>query len=400
MTVDDADEGDERLVLVRYGELAIKGKNRSEFEKALARNIVSAAAAISPVEVERLRGRMVVHPKRRAERVARRLVDVFGIASLSVARRCSNDVDSIAELAERELTRALDEHTGPTPIPFRVRTRRSDKRHPLTSTEIDKLIADRVLPARADRLRVDLDHAELVLGIEVRERDAFVFAGRERGLGGLPVGTLGKAVCLLSGGIDSPVAAWMAMKRGCDVVFASFHSAPYIGEGSRRKIVQLVKRLGRWQPRSRVASIPFTAIQEAIRDSCPEGYRTVLYRRSMQRLATELAGREGAGCLVTGESLGQVASQTMENLTCIGAAAKLPVLRPLICFDKQETIDIARRLGTFEISNLPEPDCCTVFLPARPVIRGVLSRCLDAEARIPLTELEANAFEHMEVTDV
>jgi thiamine biosynthesis protein ThiI len=256
------------------------------------------------------------------------------------------------------------------------------------------------MPEHEARLLVDLSRPELELEVDLRPHAAYVFATRLPGPGGLPVGTLGKGVCLLSGGIDSPVAAWMCMKRGCAVVFVSFHSFPYIGEASRRKIEHLVERLARFQPRSRLYSVPFTDVQTAIRDTAPEGYRTVLYRRQMQRIAARIARREKAGCLITGESLGQVASQTMENLTCIGAASDLPVLRPLIGFDKQETIDLARRIGTYDTSIVPEPDCCTVFMPKRPVIRGRIDRCEEAEAALPLDELLTAAVEGAERKDI
>lgn len=384
---------DEPLVLVRYGELATKGGNRGDFERALARNIASAARDVAPVTVERIRGRMFVRAERRAERVARRLQEVFGITSVSLARRVEPELAALHAAARQAVEAALQELPRERPVRFRVEARRADKRFPLTSNELERSVAESLPPSVGERLEVDLTAPELVLGVEVRERDAYVFCGRLPGPGGLPVGTLGSAVCLLSGGIDSPVAAWMAMKRGCEVLYASFHSAPYLGEGSRRKIERLVGRLARWQPRSRLFSFPFAAVQEAVRESAPEGYRTILYRRSMQRIASRLAEREGAGCLVTGESLGQVASQTMENLRCIEAAARVPVLRPLIAFDKQETIERARRIGTYELSALPEPDCCTVFQPRRPVIRGKLALCEEAEARLPLAELERAAFE-------
>jgi thiamine biosynthesis protein ThiI len=220
------------------------------------------------------------------------------------------------------------------------------------------------------------------------------------GPGGLPVGTLGSVLCLLSGGLDSPVAAWMTMKRGCRVGFVSFHSAPYLGEGSRKKVLDLARALGRYQGRSRLYVVPFAECQEQVRDAAPEGYRTVLYRRMMQRIASELAERDRWQALVTGESLGQVASQTLENMTCIGAAASLPVLRPLLGFDKEETIEIARRIGTFELSNRPEPDCCTVFQPRRPVIRGRLDLCHEVEAAIGMESLCARAVEGVEVIPV
>ena len=255
----------------------------------------------------------------------------------------------------------------------------------MTSAELDRFVAEAILPTDGS-VRVQLKNPTLELGIEVR--------------GGLPVGTLGRAVCLISGGIDSPVAAWMAMKRGARVIYVTFHSAPYIGEPSKRKVVELVRHLARWQPESRLYVAPFSRIQETIRDAAPESYRTVLYRRMMQRIATRVAEREKAGALITGESLAQVASQTLENLTCIQAAAGLPVIRPLVTFDKQETIDVARRLGTFDISRVQEPDCCTVFMPQRPVTRGRVEVCEAIESEYDVEGLVELALEGVEVQDL
>jgi thiamine biosynthesis protein ThiI len=269
----------------------------------------------------------------------------------------------------------------------------------MTSSELERYVADRVLPEDGS-VAVELEAPMLELGIDVRPEHAFVFAERLPGPGGLPVGTLGRTLCLISGGIDSPVAAWMTMKRGAEVAFVTFHSAPYVGEPSVRKVEDLVRVLARWQPRTRLFVAPFGPVQEAIRDAAPEGYRTVLYRRMMQRIAARLAAGTGAGALVTGESLGQVASQTLENLTCIEAAADLPVLRPLVAFDKQETIALARRIGTFELSCLPEPDCCTVFMPRRPVIRGRPEVCLEIESGYDVQGLTDAAVERVEVRDL
>jgi len=388
------------LVLVRYGELAIKGKNRFEFENALRRNISKAANEIAPSTVIKTRGRMVVRPERRMERVARRLQDVFGIASVSPAYAAERSIESITKVAGEELARAMEAYPTTQRIKFRVAARRADKRFHLTSQDINVAVAEALLPSIEDRIDIDLKNAELQLGIEVREEAAYVFATRLPGSGGLPVGTLGRGICLLSGGIDSPVAAWMMMKRGCRVIYVSFHSAPFIGDSSKRKIEQLVRSLSRFQPKSRLYSVPFTNIQMAIRDHAPESYRTVLYRRQMQKLAARIARREKAGCLITGESLGQVASQTMENLTCIGAATSTPVMQPLIGFDKQETIDIAHKIGTFELSIIPEPDCCTVFMPSRPIIRGKLEECEAAEEGYELDELIHQALAGAERIDI
>jgi thiamine biosynthesis protein ThiI len=380
------------ILLVRYGELALKGGNRADFERALARNIVAACAPLSPVVVQRSRGRMTVVPERRARSVARRLQDVFGIASISPAFGVEKDPDAIARVARAVLQDALASRAGESRITVRVRTRRADKSFPLISTELDRYVGDRILDADP-RLKVQLDDPELSIGIDVREARAYVFAERLPGAGGLPVGTQGRGVALLSGGIDSPVAAWMALKRGLALDFVTFHSHPFIGGGAKRKVQELVRILTRFQPASRLWIVPFAEIQLAVRDGrVPAAYRTLLYRRAMQRIATRLAERAGAKALVTGESLGQVASQTLENLTCIGAATGLPVLRPLIGFDKLEIIALAKKIGTFETSIMHEPDCCTVFLPAHPVLRGRVDACEQAEAELDVAGLTERAL--------
>ena len=366
------------LVLVRYGEISLKGGNRTQFESALVRNIRRAASAISPVEVERRQGRFVVRPQRRTQDVAHRLQDVFGIKSVSPAWGTASELDSIVALARAALVDALASRPRDRVITLRVETKRADKSFPMSSTDIDRYVAERVLTGLSG-VRVKLDDPELTVGIDVRKERTYVFVERLPGPGGLPVGTLGRALCLLSGGIDSPVAAWLAMKRGLAVSFVTFHSYPFIGDASKRKVIELVRLLARFQPTSRLYVVPFAEMQTAIRDVAPEGYRTVLYRRAMQRIASAIAAKYELDALVTGDSLGQVASQTLENMTCIGAAAELPVLRPLLTYDKDDTIALARRIGTFEISNRQEPDCCTLFMPAHPVIRGKREICEGVE---------------------
>lgn len=389
------------LILVRYGELALKGKNRRWFEDALARNVRHALAPFGPLSLERSQGRLAVFPGERVEEAAERLRDVFGISSVSPAVGVEPTFEAIAAAAKEVLEDALLDFPPARPLSFRVRSSRAEKRFPLTSMELDREVAEAILEpeGRHAHLAVQLKGAQLELGIDVRPERAYVFARRLAGAGGLPVGTLGRVMCLLSGGIDSPVAAYLAMKRGCRVAFVSFHSPPFIGEGSRRKVERLVRSLDRYQPVSRLYVVPFAKIQTAIRDASPEPYRTVLYRRMMQRIASRLCERDGATALVTGESLGQVASQTLENMTCIEEAADLPVLRPLLAHDKTETIAIARRIGTLELSNEPEPDCCTVFQPRRPIIRGRVRDCHAAEAELPIEELLQAALEGVEVLD-
>lgn len=387
------------MVLVRYGELGLKGGNRASFEVALCRNIVQAAAAISEVRCERSRGRITVFPKRRVEAVARRLQDVFGISSISPCVGVEPTPTAIVDAARPVFEDALASYGGREGVTFRVRSSRADKRFPMVSTDLDRHVAEAILRPE-DKVVVQLKRPEITLGIDVRPERAYLFARRLPGPGGLPVGTLGKVMCLISGGIDSPVAAWMSMKRGCQVFYVTFHSYPYIGEASKKKVVDLVRHLGRYQPRSRLFVAPFTETQEAIRDHAPPSYRTVLYRRMMQRIASRLSRRAKARALITGESIGQVASQTLENMTCIENAASLPVLRPLVTFDKQETIEVAQRIGTFELSCLPEPDCCTVFMPSKPIIRGREEECLEAESRYDVEGLVERACAGVETIDV
>lgn len=383
------------LVLVRYGELALKGGNRGEFEKRLVANMRRALAGVAPATFARERGRVIVRPQGRVEAVARRLQDVFGISSISPARGVPSEQEAILAAARTALAEAVAELPPGRQTTFRVSVRRADKRFPIPSAQFERVVADHVLGDHP-QLVVRLVEPELALEVDIRPEASYVFARRLPGPGGLPVGSLGRVLCLISGGFDSPVAAWMSMKRGAEVAFATFHSPPFIGDAARKKVVDLVRVLARYQARCVLYVVPFAEIQTAVRDAGSESYRTVLYRRMMQRIATRLARTERAQALVTGESLGQVASQTLENLTCIGAAAGLPVLRPLIGFDKQETITLARRIGTHDLSALQEPDCCTLFMPERPVIRGRVSECEAIEAGLDLEALAADAIARSE----
>lgn len=389
------------VVLARYGELWLKGRNRIDFERALVRNTRAALATLDPMAaVEREHGLIVVRPTQRVHDVARRVQDVFGFSSISIARGARSEPDAIVPVAHAMLRVALEERPHGRKVRFRVSTKRAEKRFPLTSQQLDRYVAERLPPELAARVSIDLDEPELVLGIHVRTGTSYAYAERLSGAGGLPVGTVGRAIVLLSGGIDSPVAAWMTMKRGCEAVLLSFHSRPWVGEGFERKVERLARVLARFQPRTRLVLAPLAEIQLAVKEHAPPAYRTVLYRRMMQRIACRLARAEHAGAVVTGESLGQVASQTLENLALIEDAGELLVLRPLIGFDKPETIALARRIGTFELSIESEPDCCTVFQPERPVIRGRLQDCTAAEARLDVETLVTAALDARRVVNV
>ncbi len=383
----------EEVVVARFGELWLKGRNRTDFERRLAKNCREALADISEVRIERANAHLIFRPVTRVHDVAQRLTEVFGFTSISLARVVAPEPEAIAAMASTVLDEALEARPRGTVIPFRVQSRRGDKRFPMTSAELDRFVADRAMKPHRERLAVELTRPELTLGVQVNTDKALVFADRMPGAGGLPAGSIGRAVCLLSGGIDSPVAAWLAMKRGCEVSFAAFHSYPFIGESYQAKVRRVVRRLARFQPRSLLHEVPFAEVQTAVRDHCPASYRTVLYRRMMQRIAGRIATEARAGALVTGDSLGQVASQTLENLACIGSASPVPVLRPLIAFDKEETIRIARSIGTYDVSIEPEPDCCTVFQPKHPILRGSLAVCEDAETSIDVEGLVEAALE-------
>lgn len=392
-----AELGPAPALLVRYGELTLKGNNRDQFISRLRRNITRQVASISPVKIELLLSRMLVIPERRSDEVGRKLQDVIGIKSISPVWKAPLETEAIVALARNVLRDALTEF-GDRPITFRVETKRGWKGFPHTSTEFDRIVGDRVLTG-ASHIRVQLDDPDLTLGIDLRPDGAYVFARRLAGLGGLPVGASGRGLCLLSGGIDSPVAAWMVMRRGMWLSHVTFHSYPYIGEASKQKVIGLARELARYQPSARLYVVPFTECQTAIRDGAPESYRTVLYRRMMQRIGAQLCAKYDMKALVTGESLGQVASQTIENLTCIGAATELPVLRPLVGMDKDETITLARRIGTFELSNVQEPDCCTVFMPTRPIIHGRLDLCEQVESELDIAGLVERAMSAVEIVD-
>lgn len=378
----------ENVVVVRYGEIALKGGNRFLFERKLRLEVKHALKAFAHGIVERTRGRIVVRGPEDVFACAARAADVFGVTSTSPGISVERDVEVMKAKAV-ELFRLLLERRGaPTGkgVTMRIAASRADKTFPLTSVDLNRAIAGPVLAAFPD-LKVDLDHPDLTLGLELRSREALLFADRMRGPGGLPVGTQGKALALLSGGIDSPVAAWLAMKRGLRLELLHFHAAPFVGEASRQKAVDLARALARHVAMIKLHVVPLADVQVAIQERAPEPYRTLLYRRAMNRIATRLATEIEAKALVTGESLGQVASQTLENLRCIEDAAGCLVLRPLVGFDKDEIVTLARKIDTLDISARPHPDCCTLFQPLHPKIRGDVEELRTIEKELALEPL-------------
>src|SRR5687768_17341127 len=366
--------------VVHYQEIALKGKNRPWFMARLVRNLRQAVSDLDVKSVRALMGRIevVLGPTASPGAVGDRIRRTFGVANFSYAGRTRLDLDEIAAAILEDLGDRTCES-------FRVSVRRADKRFPLTSPQAEREIGGRIKQARG--WRVDLDHAELVIHVELLTDEAFYFFGKERGAGGLPTGTAGRVVCLLSGGIDSPVAAHRMMKRGCTVTFVHFHSYPILSRASQEKARELVTLLTRWQQRSRVYLVPFGEIQQQVVLAVPGPMRVVVYRRLMMRIAEAIARARGAQALVTGDVVGQVASQTLENLAVVGAVATMPIFRPLIGMDKDEITAEAIRLGTYPISIVPDQDCCTLFTPRNPLTRARLQEIEAAEQALPIDDL-------------
>jgi thiamine biosynthesis protein ThiI len=371
-------------IVVHYQEIALKGKNRPWFLGRLVRNLKRALSDLDVAAVRALMGRIEIQlgPGTSRELAGERVRRTFGIANYSYARRTALDVDVIAR-------GILDDLRDRTCSSFRVSVRRADKRFPMTSPQVEREIGGRIKQARG--WKVDLDEAELTIHVELLTSEAFYFFGKDRGAGGLPTGTAGRVTCLLSGGIDSPVAAHRMMKRGCAASFVHFHSYPILSRASIEKARELVRLLTTWQHRSRLYLVAFGDIQQQVVLAVPGPMRVIVYRRLMLRIAEKIARARGAQALVTGEVVGQVASQTLENLQVIGSVATLPVFRPLIGMDKQEIMDEARRLGSYPISIIPDQDCCTLFTPRNPLTRGRLHLIEAAERALPIDEMVEKA---------
>ena len=373
-----------RSIVVHYKELALKGRNRPWFVQVLVRNLRTALKGLEVKGVRSIMGRIEIDlaPGAAFDEARDRIARVFGIANFSLAGRASHDF--------RELADAILADLGDRQTPsFRVSARRADKRIPYTSPQLEREVGGLIKQAKG--WRVDLDEAALTIHLEFLPDHAFYFFGKEPGAGGLPSGTSGKLTCLLSGGIDSPVAAYRMMRRGCTVSFVHFHSYPILSRASQEKVREIAALLTTYQQHSRLAMVAFGEIQQQVVLAVPPEFRVVIYRRLMLRIAERLARKWHARALVTGEVVGQVASQTLENMTTIADACSLQILRPLVGMDKDEISDQAGRLGTLPISNIPDQDCCTLFTPRNPATRARLDEVLRAEAALPIEEMVAGA---------
>ncbi len=379
----------EEIILLKMGETVLKGLNRRSFESRFLRNLRNSLSSFGPFDISISQSTVYASPSATgidmdgAFRAAGR---VFGAVAVSRAAVCAKNVEDIFETANEYLRPELVSSAS-----FKVEAKRADKTFPLTSIALSQEIGGRLHDAYP-HLKPDMRHPELRAVIEIRETASYVHANSLPGAGGMPVGTNGRAAVLLSGGIDSPVAAWMMAKRGLELLYVHFASPPYTSERALDKVLKLAGILSEWTGPAGVFIVPFTKIQTAIRDNAPGPYMTVIMRRSMMRIASALAMQNHCGALITGESLGQVASQTMQAITVTEDAASLPVFRPLIGMDKEEIVTLARRIETLETSILPYEDCCTVFTPQHPKTRPRAEETLAAESLIDFAELESQAI--------
>ncbi|MGE5544445.1 MAG: tRNA uracil 4-sulfurtransferase ThiI [Bacillota bacterium] len=380
-------------ILIRFGEIGLKGDNRGFFESTLINNMRKALEGTDS-EVIRSSGRIMVKTRGEHARILTRLQKVFGIVSMSQVKIVEPEMESIYRSAQEIL-----DDCDPKPSTFKAESRRADKKFPYTSPEISGKVGAYLLEVNPE-LRVDVHQPEVTINIEVRDKQAYVFKDASAGPGGLPVGVCGRGLLLLSGGIDSPVAGWMAMKRGIKLSVVHFHSFPYTSERSRLKVIDLAKVLSEFNQGLNLSIVNMAEIQETIKERCPERFRVTLLRRLMLRISERIARRSHIQTLITGESVGQVASQTLESMTVIGDAIRMLVLRPLAGMDKIEISERAKNIGTYNISILPYDDCCSLFLPRHPVTKPQLNRVQEAEAVVDWEPLLDKAVNNLEIVEL
>ncbi len=381
------------ILLLKQGEIVLKGLNRRIFEEKLIANVRRRMARVGQFRVYAAQSTVYVEPLEEGadmDAAFEAAKQIFGCVAVVRAAACEKTPQAIFETARDYLSQEFSRVRS-----FKVESKRSDKTYPMTSIQVSQEVGGLLSDAFPD-VAVDVHDPELTVHVEIRENAAYVHSVPALGAGGLPVGSCGAAVSLLSGGIDSPVSTWMAAKRGVHIVPVHFFSFPYTSQLAKDKVVELARLLVPWCGRMTLEVVPFTHIQEEIRDKCPEEYFTVIMRRFMTRIAERIALAHDCGAIVTGESLGQVASQTMSALGVTQEPVKLPVLRPLVCMDKREIVEIARNIGTFETSILPYEDCCTVFTPRHPRTKPRLQEVLEAEAPLDTQALVSEALQGIE----
>ena len=381
------------IFLMKLGEIVLKGANKRQFENKLRQNVRRRLKAYGNFDVYIMQSTLYVEPMDEmadVEGAWEACRCIFGVVSICRCRPCEKNMDSIFNAIEEYLGDDLEfAHS------FKVESRRSDKAFPMTSIAISQEIGGRLAEAHPNCI-VDVHKPEYTVYVEIRDLAAYVHGPAMPGAGGLPTGVGGRAMCLLSGGIDSPVAAYMIAKRGVEIESVHFFSYPYTSQLAKDKVIELARLVTKYSGRMTVNVVSFTEIQEAIRDNCPEEYFTLIMRRFMMEISQRIAKHDGCGALITGENLGQVASQTMEAMTVTGAVVDIPVFMPLIGMDKEEIVTISRKIGTFDTSVLPYEDCCTVFTPKHPKTKPTIGQLLHAEAKLDREALIRRALENVE----
>lgn len=385
------------MILIRYGEIILKGYNRPVFEDALVNNIRTAIKDLGEVKITRAQATIYIEPLEndaQADAIAKRVEKVFGIVSIVIAYRTEKSIDAAFDEIVLNFDSLLKSKTT-----FKVEAKRADKKFPLKSPEICAEVGGRIL-SKYHNLKVDVKNPEITVHVEMREGFCYVHTGRQKGAGGMPTGTNGKALLLLSGGIDSPVAGYMIGKRGVKLEAIHFFSYPYTSERAKDKVMALAKIIGGYMGGLKVHIVPFTDIQLAIRDKCPEEHLTLVMRRFMMQISQKIAEKRGCQALITGESIGQVASQTMSALTVTDDAVSMPVFRPLIGMDKEEIVEISRKIDTFETSILPYEDCCTVFTPRHPSTKPKIEKVILSQNLLDWEKMVDEAVEGTEILEV
>ena len=381
------------IFLMKLGEIVLKGANKRQFENKLRQNVRRRMKPYGNFDVYIMQSTVYVQPMDEdadVEGAWAACHSIFGVVSLCRCRPCEKNLDSIFNAIEEYLGDELDCAKS-----FKVESKRSDKAFPMTSIAISQAIGGRLAEAHP-HVEVDVHHPDYVVYVEVRDLAAYVHGPAEPGAGGLPTGVGGRAMCLLSGGIDSPVAAYMMAKRGVEIECVHFFSYPYTSQLAKDKVLELARLVTRYAGRMTVNVVSFTQIQEAIRDNCPEEFFTLIMRRFMMEISQRIAKGDGCGALITGENLGQVASQTMEAMAVTGAVVDIPIFMPLVGMDKEEIVTIARKIGTLDTSILPYEDCCTVFTPKHPKTKPTLGQLLHAERNLDREALITQALESVE----
>ena len=385
------------IILIKNGEIALKGLNRRNFEDALIKNLRYRLQHAGNFSLRCAQSTIYIEPKDAyadLEEACDSVSRVFGISAFSRARVVEKDLAVIQQAAAEYLAERLRECKT-----FKVEAKRADKKFPYTSPEISREVGGYIL-SQFPHLKVDVHHPELQIMVEIRDFGAYIHAEQLPGAGGMPVGTGGKAAILISGGIDSPVAAYMMATRGMKLVGVHFASPPYTSERAEQKVISLLEKVGRYAGHMKLHIVPFTRIQEEIRNACPEEYFTLIMRRFMMRLAQRVARDQNCGALITGESVAQVASQTIPALAVTDALATMPVFRPVIGMDKEEIVAIARKIDTFELSIQPYEDCCTVFTPRHPCTRPKVAKVAEAESVLDIDALVEDAMAGIRIVDI